>query len=539
MSSGYLKKKRSGRISLILLIALVSATSIAQNGNLTLNKEVMYRFEEAVAKVDANFHSNVKPFLESEINRFVEVDSVMDDMAIAIGKRKFSVGKAKPGQKAIGGEIEISPLLYGTFGFENADTISRSRSTSALGLSMNGRIGRKWHLDVNYLTANRSLPQYLIDIYDTLSVVPGEGYAFGSKSGYHNKNLWGYLSFTPNDIFNFQVGQGKNFWGDGYRSLLLSDVANNYGYFKITTSLWKIKYVNLFCNFKDIQGIEDGNWYRFRNKYGSLHYLSWNVTRRVNFSIFEAVMWMGRDTLSNRGFDVNYLNPVIFFRPVEYSLGSADNSLLGASARIKVVDKFHLYGQLILDEFLLDSVKSSNGWWANKQGLQAGFKWWDPVKLDGLYLQGELNYVRPFTYSHNATGQNYGHFNQPLAHPRGANFLEAVGIGRYQHKRWSVQNKLILSKFGLDSSATISYGGDIYKNPQLRPSVSGNTLAQGVTTNLLHNELKFTYMLFPRSSLLLEARAVYRQSSSGVANSTGTYFFVGIRSAIFNRYHDL
>jgi len=213
MSSGYLKKKKSGRISLFLLATLVSATSIAQNGNLSLNNEVMYRFDKAVGKVSINFHANVRPLLESEVNRFVDVDSVMDGMAIVVGKKELSDSNGKFGHKAIEGNFEASPLLYGVAGFESADTISRSRSTSALGVAIHGNIGQKWHLNVNYITANRSLPQYLIDIFDTLSVVPGEGYAYGSKAGYHNKNLWGYLSFTPNEIFNFQVGQGKNFWG--------------------------------------------------------------------------------------------------------------------------------------------------------------------------------------------------------------------------------------------------------------------------------------------------------------------------------------
>ena len=69
----------------------------------------------------------------------------------------------------------------------------------------------------------------------------------------------------------------------------------------------------------------------FQNKFGTLHFLDVQLGKRLNLGFYESVIWQGRDTLVDVGFDYNYLNPVIFFRPVEFSSGSAHNSLIGAN----------------------------------------------------------------------------------------------------------------------------------------------------------------------------------------------------------------
>ena len=45
------------------------------------------------------------------------------------------------------------------------------------------------------------------------------------------------IAYRPNKIFTFLGGYGKNFFGEGYRSLLLSDNASNYPFLKLETRL--------------------------------------------------------------------------------------------------------------------------------------------------------------------------------------------------------------------------------------------------------------------------------------------------------------
>src|SRR5690606_20577986 len=127
--------------------------------------------------------------------------------------------------------------------------------------------------------------------------------------------------------FNFQLGRGKHFLGNGYRSVLLSDFAPAYPYFRINTNVWRLQYNVWYTMMYDVSAANQIQRH-FRQKWGTFHYLSWNVTESFNVGLFENIIWRGSDTNQARVFDVNYLNPVIFFRPVEYSLGSPDNSFL-------------------------------------------------------------------------------------------------------------------------------------------------------------------------------------------------------------------
>ena len=124
----------------------------------------------------------------------------------------------------------------------------------------------------------------------------------------------------------------KNFIGDSYRSLILSDVATPYPYFKINTTFWKIKYTNLWMWMQDVRKelTVDG---AFKQKFMAIHYLSWNVSKKLNLGLFETVIW---DNVNDRGFDVNYLNPLIFYTAIEFSTGTrAGNALLGLSLKYK------------------------------------------------------------------------------------------------------------------------------------------------------------------------------------------------------------
>ena len=53
-----------------------------------------------------------------------------------------------------------------------------------------------------------------------------------------------------------------------------------------------------------------------------------------------------------------------------------------------------------------------------------GGKYFDAFTVKNLDLQGEMNMVRPYTYTHYDSTANYTHYNQPLAHPLGAGFAE-------------------------------------------------------------------------------------------------------------------
>jgi hypothetical protein len=284
-------------------------------------------------------------------------------------------------------------------------------------------------------------------------------------------------------------------------------------------------------------------------KYATFHYLGWNATKRINIGLFESIVWQGSDSTRHRGYDVNYLNPVMFFRPSEYSLGSSDNAFIGFSFKIKLFKKQQLYGQLLLDEFLLKEVKANVeyaitkdttikwGWWANKQAFQIGFKSFDLFTIKRLNFQTEFNYIRPYTYAHGSVQQNYGNFNEPLAHPLGANCMESVTFLNYRYKRLFVEAKFIYAYYGEDSSG-LDYGKNIFISYSDHPSEFGNYLGQGIQTKLITASLRAAYILDTRMNLKIELGFADRVIRSALATKQTPYVFLGIRTDLCNLYSD-
>ncbi|MES1217868.1 MAG: hypothetical protein ABUT20_20350 [Bacteroidota bacterium] len=195
----------------------------------------------------------------------------------------------------------------------------------------------------------------------------------------------------------------------------------------------------------------------------------------------------------------------------------------------------------MLDEFLLSEIKKNRGWWANKWGIQVGAKFIDAFGIKNLDLQVEHNRVRPFTYSHNDSVANYTHYNQPLAHPLGANFEESIFMARYQPApKWMIKLKAIHYIQGRDSSA-VSYGSNIFlpNVPPYRTEVYGYDIGSGWKTNVFYASLLLSYEI--KENLFLELTAVGRKLETKTAplitqNTTVVSF--GVRWNMHRREFD-
>ncbi len=407
---------------------------------------------------------------------------------------------------------------------------------TGVGSSLSGIYKKKLSFNLKYITENSSYFSYTDSLIDSLHIVPSFGYNIPTKIGRGSNWFSGYISYSPDKIFNLQFGQGKHFFGDGYRSLLLSDNAYNYPYLKITTKVWKIKYVNLFTAMRDIR-VGEGSRTKYTKKFLSTHYLSYNIVNWLSVGLFETVIWQGEDTLLQRGFEVSYLNPIIFYRPVEFSQGSSDNVLVGMNLKSKLSDNHQIYFQALLDEFLLEQIRANDGWWGNKYGFQFGYKWFNVGGIDNLHFQSEFNIVRPFTYSHGAVTQNYGHMNQPLAHPIGANFKESVNFVRYSKGKIRITEQFNYTIYGLDS-ANVNKGGNIYQSYQNRMQELGHFITQGIKTNVVYNKFSLAYILSQNLNLRLELGYIFRESKNALEHQQTNYIFFSIKTGFRNQYLD-
>jgi hypothetical protein len=527
-------RKLSSDIFSIFIAVTFSFSLLAQQSNSTFEYQAPL---SELNHINTNFHEGVKPYNHSEIELVIDIDS--------INKKRSHLHSKEKEPKDL--SCSILPLINFSSGIEKSAS-SRIIFESNVGVNFNTKFKDRLHFNTYYHAGLNKYPSYINKYINETSIVPQEGFGRVNAGNVHFRNFGGYLSYSPSEIFNFEIGHGKNHWGNGYRSLLLSDATNNYSYAKITTTIWKFKYVNLYTNFKDIGDDESQSYWKNDNKFGTFHYLSWNLTKRINISFFESVIWQAQDTLVNRGFDVNYLNPVIFYRPVEYSIGSSDNSLMGMNIRYKATNNIQLYGQLILDEFLLNEVRTDflvkakrvdsstpHGWWANKQGYQLGLKWNNIIKNLSTLL--EYNTVRPYTYSHISGKSNYGHYNQSLAHPYGANFKEYIWIVNYQKEKLNITFKNIYSLRGLDTETT-NYGGDIFKPYTTREGEYFNYTGQGITSKVIFTDLKISYIILPKNMLHAFVGVRNRMESIPTSKDNSTFVYLGIKTSLYNTYHD-
>jgi len=345
---------------------------------------------------------------------------------------------------------------------------------------------------------------------------------------YNYVDVRGRISFTPNEIFNFQVGLDNHFIGEGSRSLFLGDYGTPQPFGQIRTKFWRVEYTVLYQFMREQVA---GQW---KSKYATTHHISLNATKWLNIGIFESVLFQPKDTLLNRGYEAEYLNPVIFFRPQEYSIGSSDNVLIGFSMDAKI--KSHtIYSQFILDEFNLKEIRKKTGWWANKFGLQFGVKGRIKPSVGNLFYRVEYNMLRPYTYAHINQMQAYGHQGNVLAHPNGANFHELLGELKWQ------KDQLLLKFFtsyrlqGMDKDG-FSYGANIYQPYTLRPEDYGFYVGRGAGQNVSRTIITVDYEVWKPASLhvFLENHMIIRN----VGQKFSYYPMIGIRSQLWNDYRN-
>ncbi|MGB5418653.1 gliding motility protein RemB, partial [Algibacter sp.] len=468
------------------------------------------RFDRQMNLIGTNSHTASKPFVYEEVSKYYDFEAeqkqLKRDTETWAGKKLWNEHLVQLQGKDYW--FTVDPILDLEFGIEsnleNNKTYNNTR-----GFLVQGGLGEKLNFFASVFESQGRFAEYVNQYAETLkafgpdpAIIPGRGIAKRFKTdSYDYPVAEAYLSYAPAKFINVQFGHGKNFIGDGYRSLLLGDAASPHPFLKLNTKFWKIKYTNTWMWLKDVRDEVEVDK-AFKTKYVANHYLSWNVSKKLNIGLFESVLWTNSN---DRGFDVNYLNPIIFYRAIEFETGQgAGNAILGATAKYKWNDNVNFYGQFILDEFSLGDIKGGEKSWKNKYGYQLGVKYYNAFKVDNLLLQFEYNRVRPYTYSHNTIVLNYGHNNQSMAHLWGANFSEAIIIGRYRYKRWYGDAKFIFGTRGLDynnGTDNFSYGGDIYRDYNDRPFNTGVEVGQGIKSKIFHGNLQAGYLVNPATNL--------------------------------------
>jgi hypothetical protein len=532
----------------IFFLATLAFSVTLSWGQSTPNVNIPYDFQfyqklnQRIYNQDSKFHSSIKGIYSDQSEIAASYDSLMK-IGIDTNNRGNWVHRKIFNEHLLEFNGE-DYKVYADFlpDFQIGRDFSGKRSTwlNTRGFQVGGTVGKQFSFYLNGFENQGKFADYVNRYIVANQVVPGQG---SGKLG-ADKQDWSYvtalLSYTPNSHLNFSLGYDKNFIGDGYRSMLLSDVSSNYSFFRVRATLGAVQYQTIFAYMLDpgAPKLTDDRRLGDRGKWMAAHYVDWNVTKKFSVGFFQAVTWADAEVEGKRGFDFNYVHPFIFLRPVESTnTTSPDKMRLGFNLKYEILKNTALYGQFMFDEFTAKEFFAGNGYWANKYAIQVGLRGSDLFKVKSLNYLAEFNTARPYTYAHFDRLSNYSNYNQPLAHPFGANFREFLGILNYSYKRFDFQGEALYSTYGKDPEG-LNYGGDIFKSYFTRAVEYGSKVGQGIKTNLYFTRAQVSYLLNPKYNLRIELAGVFRRESNIISVENTQMFTFGIRSSFRNIYHD-
>ena len=537
---------------LILLLCLFSISNIFSQENLVpLNDDYEMEIQAAAYSSDYRFHTAVKSWSEYQFKDILDIDSLNKSQFIVKDFNKKWKNYAWNaifntdfiGFKSDDYYIAINPIVDFDLGKDNGKTTW----VNTRGAEVKGTIGDNFAFYSNIRENQAVFPDYVTEYIKENHVVPGQGWDRPFKqTGFDYANASAYIALRPMPWLQGVLGYGKNFIGDGYRSLILSDNAFAYPYVKLTGNVWNIQYSCFYTQMTDKNRLLNDDTYA--RKYAVIHYIDWAVTKRLNLGLFDAMVCRGQDENGiKRGLDFHYINPIIFLRTTDYYVGnSPDNALLGASASFILGKHTTLYAQFVMDEMTVKEFIAFDGYWANKQSYQFGIKSYNCFGVKNLFLQGEFNLVRPYMYSHHSGESNYAHYNQPLAHPWGGNFYELIARAQYNYKRFYFQYKMNYGQWGDDiiteDGELLNFGHDVYNNYSDFYHIDGthgHFLLTGEKNTLMMNNFVVSWLVNPSYNLNVFADITHRsQSIEGGSQYNNFIINFGIRTTLDRKYYD-
>jgi len=229
--------------------------------NLSIDKPFSRRLAVSVAHIADSLH---KKFPYDDIDHLSRVDQenlsalLLNNIEWVTGDRKAYLSKRpwfntfyvnKPNFYEVEDKdffLAIDPAIQQIQAHETGN--SQSVYLNSKGLTLRGMIAEKFGFSA-YLTDNQERgPAYFQQRVNEFNAVPGAGY----YKTFHTTG-WDYIDnrasiyFNTWKYFDWQFGYDKNFIGDGYRSLFLSDYSAPYLFLKFNTRVWKLNYQTIFA----------------------------------------------------------------------------------------------------------------------------------------------------------------------------------------------------------------------------------------------------------------------------------------------------
>ncbi|MFD1553786.1 hypothetical protein DNU06_09645 [Putridiphycobacter roseus] len=427
----------------------------------------------------------------------------------------------------------VDPILDLNLGYENnSQQIENGLKTwNTRGVNIKAKFFNKFAFETAIYETQASLLNYQAQYVDA----HGEFYPNGNsykqqnaiipsyartkpfkETGYDFAFATGYFSYTPTTWLNIQAGNGNQFIGNGYRSLLLSNFTVNYPYIKPEFSLFKgrLQYTLIYASLQNLYRLPYSNSpeANYEKKMSTTHFVNFALNKNIQIGFFEGNIWNRTDSLGTKKLKAASFNPILGVN----SLLVEDNNYnsiggININARYK---KSMIYGQLLLDH-------------SSIAGTQIGLKFYH-VMTQNLHLQFEFNQTKENAYTANNKRLNYSHSNLPLAHPYESGFKELIGILDYNWKRIYLQAKFIYAE-----KASIS-------NTESLPTIllANNQIQDIDQENTWHQQLEVGYRFNKKYNLELFFGNLLRISTDKQGEKTTNFTYFGVRTNLNPKQFD-
>lgn len=394
------------------------------------------------------------------------------------------------------------------------------------GVRISGSIGKKVYFESEDFETQQAFPGYIDSFARRNYVIPRldnfRKLPTNQKGVFDFNYASARLIYRPSSMFHFDLGYGKNFIGDGYRSLLLSDWSFNYPFLRVTANWRNIQYSVMWSQYLNTEvSQKDKTIYSFPKKWGQTFFLDWHFNENGNFGIFESVIWPDQNRFHQKDINWSLLSPIIFLHGRHSPSGTDNYSLSGLNAKYQILPRTFLYGQ-----FAVSNMFRNSGW-LGCNALQIGVRSSNLFGISNFNFLAEFNQVQPYMYAGADSGINYTHFNQPLADPLGASFQEGISVMTYQYKRWWFRLEGLVANCFSDSIGSGNLGSSIF-NPLPIDRADGMS---GQKSKLFYGDFRFAYILNPENNLRIEAGITFRNFNNGDQMFQDRIIMIGLRSS--------
>jgi hypothetical protein len=375
-------------------------------------------------------HSSIHPYLES--NQYFQ-DSTPRKDRTKLGNKIFEHSLLNVNQDDI--HITADPLFNFTLGPTNNDFEYRYYS-NVRGFRISGDLSSNFSFETRFYENQFFYPLFLQEKSSQRAnpQMGLDGIAFGvgrakrfKEHGLDASLANGYLSFSPISEINFQIGHGRHFFGDGYRSLLISDYAPDYPYISGQYFLFdkKILYKHVTSWMKNLERIPAASTPEalLIPKSTSFNQLSYSPNNRFSISLFEGGVYQSFSAQNGAiSPDLSFFLPIMGTKAIDAD--TTNNIIYGFNWSFLFFDNFKIYNQIALKSFNFP------------YGFQLGLKWIKPLNISKSFINIEWNSCPLNLYSMNELqlNQSYSHLGHELAHPLGSGFQELLIRGQFSYK---------------------------------------------------------------------------------------------------------